>query len=322
MRFVIVGAGAVGGVVGARLHQAGFGVTLIARGAHLEAIERGGLRLETPAERVVLKIPVTGSAGAVEWCDDHVALVFTKSQDTLTALLELRAAAPPNVPVVCAQNGVENERVALRLFAEVYGAVVMTPVAHLEPGVVQAYGTSLTGYIDIGRYPSGVDRVCEQVSAALRGSGFGSAARPDIMRLKYAKLLTNLGNAVDALCEPGPESERLIELARAEGRAALGASAIDHAAPEVDDVGARWRRMGVRPIDDRSRPGSSTWQSIARGARAVETDYLNGEVVLLGRMNGVPTPVNELLCRLASRHAAHGMEPGTLASKQVLAELR
>ncbi len=149
-------------------------------------------------------------------------LIATKSQDTAGALASLRAAAPASTPVVCLQNGVENERIALRLLANVYGAVVMTPTAHLEPGIVQAYGTRRTGVIDVGPLPVRPRRAGEEVSRALAESGFSSVSRPDIMRFKYAKLLSNLGNAVDAICEPGPAAEELTELAQEEGRARPG----------------------------------------------------------------------------------------------------
>lgn len=320
MRFVIFGAGAVGGVVGARLHQSGFDVTLIARGAHLQAIRDDGLAFETPRERVVLEIPAVGAPGEIDWRDDEVVLLVTKSQDTSGALAALSAAAPAGTPIVCMQNGVENERLALRLFPDVYGAVVMAPTAHLEPGTVQAYGAALTGIIDIGRYPGGVDARCEATAAALSASQFSSDPRPDIMRLKYAKLIANLGNAVEALCGEGATSEELIELARDEGRAVLRAAGIEFVAEEVDDMRGRWERMQVREIAGRERAGSSTWQSLVRGTGGIETDYLNGEIALLGRLHGVRTPVNEMLYRLADRVAREGGSPGALSAQDLLAE--
>ena len=129
MRFVIFGAGAIGGVLGARLHQSGREVALLARGAHYEAIARDGLRLETPEEDVVLEIPVYPDPGALSWGADDVVLVCTKTQDTAGALVALAAAASADVPVFCVQNGVENERLALRIFRDVYGALVMAPKA-------------------------------------------------------------------------------------------------------------------------------------------------------------------------------------------------
>ena len=79
----------------------------------------------------------------------------------------------------------------------------------------------------------------------------------------------------------------------------------------------RWERIGVQT--DR-RSGSSTWQSLARHTGEVETDYLNGEIALLGRLHGVATPVNAALCRLAARVASDGAGPQTLTADDVLSE--
>src|SRR5436305_5436514 len=104
MRFVVFGAGAVGGVLGARLHQAGGPVELIARGEHLEAIRDHGLILETPGETATLPIAAVGDPSALDWRGDEVVLLAVKTQDSAGALAALRRAAPPEVGVVCAQN--------------------------------------------------------------------------------------------------------------------------------------------------------------------------------------------------------------------------
>jgi 2-dehydropantoate 2-reductase len=245
-------------------------------------------------------------------------LLATKTQDSAGALGSLRAAAPESIGVVCVQNGVENERLALRLFSSVYGAVVMSPTAHMEPGVVQDYGTRLSGVIDLGCYPAGADDRAVQIAQAIAASRYDSEARPDIMRFKYAKLVVNLGNAASAICEPGPERDELIERLKEEGATVLDEAGIDHAAGDVEDVLGRWERYGVRDIGGAPRRGSSTWQSIARGAGAIETDYLNGEVVLLGRLRGVGAPLNQALCELARRHLRERRPPETLAPRTVL----
>jgi 2-dehydropantoate 2-reductase len=224
--------------------------------------------------------------------------------------------------VVCVQNGVANERTALRVMPHVYGAVVMAPTAHLEPGVVQAYGSRGVGVIDLGRYPSGTDALCRDVADALGRSEFSSKPRADIMRFKYAKLIANLQNAVDAICDPGAAAEELIELAREEGRAALAAAGIEFVAPEVNDVQARWEQLEVRAIDGRPRAGSSTRQSLTRGAPTLETDYLNGEISLIGRLHGVSTAVNDALCVLSDRHVRERRPPGTLPPEEVLSRAR
>ena len=322
MRFVIFGAGAIGGVVGARLHQTGCQVALLARGEHHRAIRDRGLTFERPGESVTLQIPVAESPAELEWTGEEVVLLATKSQDTTGALSALRAAAPADTPVVCLQNGVENERIALRFMARIYGAVVMMPTAHLEPGVVQAYGTRGVGVVDLGRYPSGADELCEEVAGALTRSEINSQARPDIMRFKYAKLINNLLNAVDAICQEGPGSEELIRRAQEEGRAVLTTAGIEFVAEEVNDVIGRWRALDIQPIAGRPRAGSSTRQSLARGASSLETDYLNGEISLLGRLHGVATPVNDALGRLSERHVRERRAPQTVPPEEVLALAR
>ena len=182
MRFVVFGAGAVGGVVGGRLAEHAHDVVLIARGTHYEAIRAAGLLIESPEAVTRVDVPVVQHPAQIQWTADDVVLLAMKTQDTLPALSDLRVAAPPEVPIVCLQNGVENERLASRWFANVYGVCVMCPTAHLTPGVVQAWSAPTTGILDIGRYPAGVDAVSAAIAAAFCASTFCAAARADIMR--------------------------------------------------------------------------------------------------------------------------------------------
>jgi 2-dehydropantoate 2-reductase len=316
VRFVVYGAGAVGGVVGARLNQHGHEVVLIARGDHLRAIQRAGLRVESPVETLTLQVPAVEHPSAIAFEDGDVAMVAMKSQDTGAALDALSAVAPAGLPVLCAQNGVENERAALRLFSDVYGIHVMLPASHLEPGVVQASSAPVTGMLDVGRYPSGTDETARAVSAAFNASTFDSRAVADIMRWKYRKLIMNLGNAVEALIPAGPGQDEIADRAEQEGEACLRAAGIELVSREED----RERRadlLQIGPIGGRERGGGSSWQSLARGAGSIEADYLNGEIVLLGRMHGFPTPVNELLQRLANRWAVEGRAPETFNAREL-----
>lgn len=320
MRFVIYGAGAIGGVVGGRLFQAGLDVTLVARGDHLRALQRDGLTLASPDDNVTLPVPAVATPGEAEPAGGDVVILAMKSQHTPAAVAELALVAPPDVRVVCAQNGVENERVALRSFPEVYAVNVVLPASHLEPGLVEASSTPVTGVLDLGRYPAGIDDTARALAGALSGATFSSQARADIMRWKYRKLLLNLGNAVEAVTgDPGwrgPLVDRLV----AEGEAVLRAAAIDCASAD-EDVERRGDLVRLRPVQGRRRQGGSSWQSLARGLGSIETDHLNGEIALLGRLHGVPTPANALLQRLANQLAAERRPPGSLASRDVLAML-
>jgi 2-dehydropantoate 2-reductase len=314
VRFVVYGAGAVGGVIGAHLFRHGHDVTLIARGAHHDAIRERGLRLDTPDESVTLPVPVAARPAEVELAEGDVVLLTMKTQDTAAALAELSAVAPPGIVVVCAQNGVENERLALRLFPEVYGVCVMLPATFLEPGVVEASMAPVGGLLDVGRYPRGEDATARALAEAFRASGFEAASRPDVMRYKYGKLLNNLGNAVQVIIGPGEQSRAVERLARQEGAECLRAAGIE--AEHLDAVLTR-----ARPVRGRERHGGSSFQSLQRGTGTIEADYLNGEIVLLGRRYGVPTPVNELLRAVANRMAREGLAPGLMTEKEFLALL-
>jgi 2-dehydropantoate 2-reductase len=323
MRFVIYGAGAIGGVIGGRLFEAGHDVTLVARGVHGHALSQDGLELVSPVGSVKLPIPTVGHPSEFDWSDgggDRVVLLAVKSQDTATAVDTLAASAPPQTAVVCAQNGVENERAALRSFADVYAMTVMCPATHLDPGRVLAHSAPVAGLLDLGRYPAGVNWRAEAIAEALRESSFSSEARTDILRWKYRKLVLNLANAVIALCGPSEGVRPLLDVVWAEGEACLAAAGIDLASRD-EDRARRGDLLTVRPVAGIERPGGSSWQSLARGTGHIEADYLNGEIVLLGRLHGVPTPGNQLLQRLANEAARNHQPPGHLTVDEILTQL-
>lgn len=320
MRYVIFGAGAIGGGIGGLLHVGGHEVILIARGAHLEAIRREGLYLRTPTLEERLPIPAVGHPSEIAWRGDEVVLLTMKTQDTLAALDALRDAAGSGVPVVCAQNGVENERMAARRFEHVYGMLIQMPATHLEAGEVLVYAHDAAGVLDAGAYPSGVDVTIEATCAALRSSDFAAEPNTAIMRLKYAKLLNNLGNVVQAICGHGVDARGLLRVLRREALDCYRAAGIDCASAEEFNARASLLRA-ADPITAGPRAGGSTWQSLARGAGSLETDYLNGEITWLGVEHGVPTPANRLVQQLAARALRERLQPGFLTPAEVLATL-
>jgi 2-dehydropantoate 2-reductase len=314
MRFVVIGVGAIGGVVVSRLARAGFDVLAIARGAHLDAIRAHGIRLESPTGMFVERIATVGDPMRLTWTSEDVLLLAVKTQDAAAAMRDI----PAHVPVVCLTNGVEAERVALRHVRTVYGACVVVPATHLEPGVVQTWSTPVPGRIDIGCYPEGDTGASDRIVTALRAAGFASSARTDIMRWKRGKLLWNLGNAVEALCGRTESSSHIDQLVRAEGIASFAAAGLWRTTDEEDAV--LGNELDIGTIRGVEHQGGSTWQSLARATRSVETDYLNGEIVRLGRLHGVPTPINERLQRLMQDAARTAASPGAMQLSEL--ELR
>ncbi|QGN45433.1 ketopantoate reductase family protein [Micromonospora sp. WMMD558] len=313
MRYVIIGAGAVGGTIGVQLGAAGRDVTLAARGAHLAAIRERGLTLRRPDGETTWHGPAVDGPGERPLPADTVLVLTVKSQDTASALAAWADApvagggtAAERLPLVTAQNGVANEPAALRLFAAVHAVCVWLPATHLEPGVVVANGHPHPGMLHLGRYPSGSDDTDRAVAADLTAAGFVAPVRDDVMRWKYGKLLANLGNGLQALLGADVPDD-LSDRVRAEGEAVLAAAGIPHT-DRAEEVAERGDLVGHRPVGGEHRSGSSTWQSLARGAGSAEADHLNGEIVLLGRLHGVPTPVNAAV-QLGMRRAVRERIP-------------
>jgi 2-dehydropantoate 2-reductase len=328
MRYIIIGAGAIGGAIGARLFESGHEVVLTARGAHLAALRDGGLRFATPSGVATLKIPAVAGPGELALRADDALILAVKAQDS-TAALDAWAWQPvtgggvaaDSLPLLCAQNGVASERIALRRFRQVYGVCVWMPASHLEPGSIEAQGAPMTGLLPVGRYPAGADETARQVASDLAASRFVAPVRPDVMRWKYGKLLTNLGNAIEAVFGAGSKAEAAADLrkrALEEGTAVLAAAGLEHASP-AEQAALRGDRVKIEPVNGSRRGGGSSWQSLTRGTGSIEADYLNGEIVLLGREHGVPTPVNELLQRLANQFAAERRAPGSITPGELAA---
>jgi 2-dehydropantoate 2-reductase len=318
MRIIIVGAGAVGGVVAANLAMAGTSVVAVARGEHARVMRESGLRYESPGGTRIVELPVATSVGEIDVTHDDVFMLGVKSQDTAGVLNDLRAAGVTDQPIVCMQNGVDNERQALRLFPNVYGICVMLPADHLSPGVVRVWTAPSSGLLDVGRYPHGADDLSVQLAATLEAATFGSIPRDDIMSWKYRKLLMNLGNAVEAVCGRDGIGGRLGEMVRSEGETVLASAGITVVNAE-DDQTRRGDALRIQPVgDEQRRAGGSSWQSLRRGTGTIETDYLTGEIVLLGRLHGVPTPANSALQDLAARMARTGEPPASRTGDDVL----
>lgn len=331
MRYVIIGAGGIGGAIGGRLADAGRDVVLVARGANARALRESGLRLGTPDRIIEVHPPVVESVAELPLREDDVLLLCVKSQDTAALLAQIAplpvgdATAGEALPIVCAQNGTSNEFEALRLFRNVHGIGLMLQATHLQPGRVSATGWPVTGVLEIGRYPRGSDELDRRIAEDLCASGFVADVREDVMAWKRAKLVRNLRNALEAMCGPEPQGEaaerceRIRALAMDEARACFAAANLSIVTPQEWDERQSPQRMRAKPVEGQSRSGGSTWQSVTRGLGAVETDYLNGDIVQIGRMVGVPTPVNERIQTAMWSFLRSGAAAGSLDPAAIIA---
>jgi 2-dehydropantoate 2-reductase len=316
MRYIIYGAGGIGGAIGGRLFLGGHEALLISRGKHLKAIQKHGLILKTPDATHKLPIVAVGHPSEIQFRPDDVIIFTMKSQDSDAAQRDLYATAGVGIPVICAQNGVENERLASRRFERVYGMFVWLPATFLDPGIVRNEASPLAGVLNIGLYPQGLDNLAERVASDLHESGFSCQTDPDIMRWKYAKLLRNLRNGLHAICGLQEPVDDIFKILHAEAIACYQAAGIDFKPNEELQAFIRSQTSLVE-IEGNPRMGSSSWQSLARGLSSIETDYLNGEIVLLGALHGVATPANRVVQRLADYISRERKEPGMISAEEL-----
>ncbi|WP_447645131.1 ketopantoate reductase family protein [Nocardioides zeae] len=190
------------------------------------------------------------------------------------------------------QNGLETERVALRCFPTVVGGVALIAARHVVTGEVDVANAPRLGEVVLGAYPSATAppaarAVAEQAAADLDRAGWLAQHVTDIERWLAWKLVASVTFAVGVLSGDEDERARLRTELAAEARAVLTAADQDlaDAAREL----AHDRSLAA-VVSGAHAPGQqSPWQAFARGAGS-EVDFLNGEVVLLGRLHGVPTP--------------------------------
>jgi 2-dehydropantoate 2-reductase len=309
-------------VIGGRLRQAGADVALVTRPPHAAAIAERGLVLRSAQGSETVDIEGVTSIGQLRPTPDDVVVITAKTQDTPQIHADLRDWNP-DVPVVCGTNGVEHERIALRRFAKVYGMVVQLPAQFEKPGEVTVLCAPTNAILDVGCYPAGIDATAKDLAAMIDASPrLSSEADDDVMTKKYGKLLINLGNVADAACGVAGRGARVTAAAIEEGRNAYRAAGIrwEQSPERVERYKDRAKTLQFDVPTGDTFVGGSTWQSLMKGASSLETDYFNGEIVMLGRLHGAPTPTNEFLQHYAARMLRGELQAGSLTTDRLDAD--
>lgn len=285
-----MGAGAVGTYYGALLARGGHRVTMVARGAHLEAMARAGRAIVREAGGDVWEVPVRAMAAPAGPPPDLV-VVATKSHHTLAAARALAPVVGPDTTVLSLQNGVENvARLASVLGAgRVLGAIAFVGLRVEEPGIVDH---EAEGWVKMGD-PSGPSARATRLHALLAPC-WDVALSERIVHDQWHKLLWNAGfNAICAVTGATagealatPESEALVRAAMWEVVAVAARHGVTLGPEDVDEMAA------PNPQLRDYRP--STARDLEAG-KPLERDALCGFLAREGRALGVPTPVNAAL---------------------------
>ena len=300
MRIAVLGSGGIGGYYGVLLAKGGHDVAFIARGAHLEAMQRRGLTLRTSdADSTV---PVNAVADTKRVAPVDLVLFCVKSYDTELAAQTLGPLMGRDTAVVTLQNGIDNVAAigsVVGTGAVLSGAVYIA-LQLASPGVVLRTGGE--GRIVFGELNGAVTERVQRIASAFEHSRIPHEVSSNISRVLWEKFLfiTGIGG-VTALARSGigpllasPESrvllttacEEIAAVALAEG-VPLPADAVDRVIQQAAALPPQWRSSMARDLAD---------------GRRLEVEALSGAVVRRGLKLGVPTPVHRTIAACLSVH--------------------
>ena len=302
-KVVVVGAGAMGSLIGGLLGEGGMAVTLVDVWAeHVAAIEKDGLRLIGDTHDRVVPVRATTEPATIDGAD--IVIVQCKALHTAAAVEGARGLFGDGTVAISFQNGLGNEEATGGIVGmdKVLGGLTAQGSNVVGPGVIRYY-SDLPSYI--GELEGGISTRAERVAKAFTSAGLQTTASPDIRREMWKKLLANVATSaistitdltldqVMAMPELKTVAFNALDEAAAVGRAAgidLDGEAAREILLKITGKGATGRNKSSMCIDVLNR-------------RKSEVDFIYGSVVRLGQEHGVPTPVIETLVA-----AVKGME--------------
>ena len=303
MEWAVLGAGGVGGYFGGRLAAAGHDVTLVARGEHLAALRRDGLRMESPHGRVDV-MPVRATSDTAEVGPVDVVLLGVKTWQLADALPTLRPLVSAGTVVVTTQNGVEApEEVAAAVGRDAVVPGLVKIFANLDgPGRVRHVGgpASLT----FGEWNGGSSERVAAIRAELAGADITAIVTDDVWAQLWSKFLFvvpfgGLGTLLDlpiGELRTGPRTRQLLAACMQEIQRVAAAEGVR--LPE-DVVPATLAFVDQQPAD-----GISSLHRDNQAGRPSELEAWTGAVVRRGARAGVSTPLHDLLYEALAQHAA------------------
>ena len=302
MRVAVMGSGGLGGYFGALLVRGGADVSFVARGAHLDAMRRDGLRIDGDSDPFHLEhVRATDDPGEIGPVD--MVMVCVKLWDTEAALQQLRPLVGPDTALVSFQNGVLKDSMLRAAYDEsqLIGGVAYVATTVSAPGVISRTGPLQK--LIVGEFDGRRSARVEAFYAAALAGGIDAEVSDDIRRAIWEKFvfLVGLSATTTTMRVPiGPIRENawsralLLDLMRevvAVGRA--------HGVPLPEDYAEQRLEFADGVSADMT---SSMHHDLDRGNR-LEVRWLSGGVVELGREVGVDTPLNRAVADILAVHA-------------------
>lgn len=305
MRFLVLGAGGVGGYFGAKLASAGEDVRFVARGKHFEALKSRGLKVQSPNEKLVVPPQkIFGNVAEAGMAD--VVLFCVKSYDTESSAQQIFPALHADSIVLCLQNGIDNEEKIQRSIpsAVVYGGVAYIYSTITAPGEITHYGGPTK--IVFGPMDKKPSQKAQDILGTMHKAGISADLSLDIDRELWKKFIfitavsgtTALTRLTLGELLANAESCGLIRSAMEETLSLSIATGVSHDPNLLNtffDTLAKFK----------NETRSSLYFDLSNG-RPMELEALAGTVVRLGRELGVPTPIHQTIyAALLPYHLKH-----------------
>ncbi len=303
MKIAVMGAGGVGGFFGAKLAGGGADVAFIARGEHLDAIRRGGLKVTSPLGDLHIHPARATDDPAAIGAPVDVVMVCVKMWDIESAARAIRPIVGPETLVIPFENGVEAPP---RLAAVLGEGPVIGGSAHISalvsrPGVVSHNGTLARIYF--GEREGGPSRRGERFLKSCVAAGVDAELSQNIGRVIWEKFvfIAAFSGMTALLRKPigpiraDPETWAMFLAAMEEAAAVARANGVVF---DTDPVGAWLPAIAKMPEDYRA----SMLEDLERGKR-LELPWLSGAVARMARELGVAAPVNAFIAAALKLHA-------------------
>ncbi len=293
MRIAVMGAGSTGGYFGGMLARSGNDVSLIARGAHLEAIMSNGLKVVRDDEEFTVRCQATDDPTEVGPVD--LALLCVKTYQSEVALPLMKPLVGPDTTVLCLQNGVDSYLRAAEILGhtEVLPGAAFIEAGLMEPGVVRQTGSLVR--IILGETNGLETERCRAIRDVFLGAGVPAETVPDIRAGLWGKFLfistmagvTSMARAPLAELMPQPQWRRVVLGCLAEIDAVGRANGVNLPKDIVADT--------VSYIEEHLAHLQASMHIDLLPGRPLELEALNGAVVWAGNAVGVPTPINDVI---------------------------
>jgi 2-dehydropantoate 2-reductase len=328
LKVAIVGAGAVGLALGARLASSGHDVLFVTRRADTaSAIVRDGAWLSDPvsAERVGGPASaVSGLEAAGAALRARLALLCTRSTET-RALAAALARVAPDARIVSAQNDVDNEAALADHFEHVGGLVVRQTCTRVSENAALATGQ---GRLIVGRHPHGQDATLIALADALESAGYDVGRSDRIGADKWLKLVVNTTSAANALIRRPDHALpafatvkiRLLEEARdVLDAAGIEARSCDGRDRSIDEEIAHLQGTLHSGTGGRALPlYNACWSALHDASKGLEADLYHARILALAAAHDVAAPTHATLLEALERARSEGAGPESVAAETLL----